>query len=137
MEVGTGYFAKAMKYHTMGYVQVCISRKMPWFVPVAVPMYHYVEVAPTDEILALKDKPNEYTARYEAEVLSRVNRSVFVAYLKDLCKDTKKDKVALMCYEAPDKFCHRHIVARWLNEIGLNVGEIETVDTKGMLFEGI
>lgn len=99
--------------------------------------YHYMALAPTDEILALKDKPNEYTPRYEKEVLSRVNRNMFVAYLKDLCKDTKKDKVALMCYEAPDKFCHRHIVARWLNEIGLNVGEIETEDTKGTLFEGI
>ena len=39
--------------------------------------------------------------------------------------------------EATDKFCHRHIVSRWLNEIGLNVGEIETVDTKGTRFEGI
>lgn len=137
MEVGTGYFAKAMKYHTMGYVQVCISRKMPWFVPLTVPMYHYMDLAPTNEILALKDNPNEYTQRYETEILSRVNRNVFVAYLKGLCESTKKDKVALMCYEAPDKFCHRHIVARWLNEIGLKVEEIETANTKGTLFEGI
>ena len=137
MEIGTGYFAKAMKYHTMGYVQVCISRKRPWFVPVTVPMYRYVELAPTDEILSLKDNPNVYTQRYETEILSRVNRNVFVDYLKDICKETKKDKVALMCYEAPVKFCHRHIVARWLNEIGLNVREIETVDTKGTLFESI
>ena len=39
--------------------------------------------------------------------------------------------------EATDKFCHRHIVARRLNEICSNVGEIETVDTKGTLFESI
>ena len=136
MEVGTGYFAKAMKYHSMGYVQVCISRKMPWFVPVSVPMYRYIDLAPTDEILVLKDRPDAYAQRYEQEVLSRVNRKVFIAYLEELCKATKKDKVALMCYEATDKFCHRHIVARRLNEICLNVGEIETVDTKGTHFEG-
>lgn len=30
---------------------------------------------------------------------------------------------ALVCYEAPDKFCHRHLVAEWLNSAGYNVNE--------------
>lgn len=31
----------------------------------------------------------------------------------------------LLCWEKPDKFCHRHLVAKWFNEtIGKNVKEI-------------
>jgi len=32
-------------------------------------------------------------------------------------KDLQKmgDNVVLLCFETPDKFCHRHLVATWLN----------------------
>ena len=30
--------------------------------------------------------------------------------------------IILLCYETPEKFCHRHSVAKWLNEkLNLNI----------------
>ena len=26
------------------------------------------------------------------------------------------DTIALVCYEKPSDFCHRHLVAKWINE---------------------
>ncbi len=34
-----------------------------------------------------------------------------------------------MCWEAPDKFCHRHIVSEWLSlSLGVKVEEYKTID---------
>ena len=35
--------------------------------------------------------------------------------------------VALVCYEKPEGFCHRHLVADWLNENGIVVKEWENL----------
>lgn len=32
--------------------------------------------------------------------------------------------IALVCYEKPDAFCHRHLVARWLEKRGIKVREL-------------
>lgn len=41
---------------------------------------------------------------------------------KDLKAMSKGKDVALVCYETPQKFCHRHLVAKWLEDAGLPVG---------------
>ena len=33
--------------------------------------------------------------------------------------------IVLVCYEGPSKFCHRHLVAEWLNKYGYDVEEWE------------
>lgn len=33
--------------------------------------------------------------------------------------------IALVCYEKSGDFCHRHIVADWLNQAGYDVKELE------------
>lgn len=33
------------------------------------------------------------------------------------------DNAILLCFEGPSKFCHRHLVAAWLNKHGYNVTE--------------
>ena len=35
----------------------------------------------------------------------------------------KNKDIALVCYEKPSDFCHRHLVAKWLKENGYNVEE--------------
>ena len=32
--------------------------------------------------------------------------------------------IVLLCYERPDEFCHRHLVANWLNAAGYKVEEL-------------
>ena len=46
-----------------------------------------------------------------------------VSDLKTLAGD--KD-IALVCYEKPGDFCHRHLVAQWLRDAGYSVEEWET-----------
>jgi len=63
------------------------------------------------------DKDEIYTERFENEILSKLNA-------KDVYDDLGDDAI-LLCYEGPGKFCHRHLVARWLErELGIIITEI-------------
>ena len=33
--------------------------------------------------------------------------------------------IALVCYEKPEEFCHRHLVADWLRKYGHDIKEWE------------
>jgi uncharacterized protein (DUF488 family) len=58
-----------------------------------------------------------YTERYYKEVLNNLDP-------KKVFEELGHDAV-LLCYEAPEKFCHRHIVAQWFyDKIGIRVTEI-------------
>lgn len=37
--------------------------------------------------------------------------------------NSKKYSIAFICYEKPDEFCHRHLVANWFIENGINCVE--------------
>lgn len=85
-------------------------------------------IAPTPDILEkCKSSHAEYEKRYRAEVLSifkdisiLINRISYISGGKD---------VALCCYEKPSDFCHRHIVAKWLEEqAGIEVKEFEKTE---------
>ena len=85
-------------------------------------------IAPTPDILEkCKSSHAEYEKRYKAEVLSifkdvstLINKISYISGGKD---------VALCCYEKPSDFCHRHIVAKWLEEqAGIEVKEFEKTE---------
>lgn len=57
----------------------------------------------------------EYERRYISEVLSKLNPA---KVYQDL-----NNKV-LLCYEKSGDFCHRHIVAKWLNDNGFKCEEL-------------
>lgn len=76
------------------------------------------DLAPTREILfRYKEDLDEeaYTKAYRAQVLDKLNVDKLAAYLQGRI---------LLCYERPEAFCHRHIVAQWLNENGYDCEEI-------------
>ena len=33
------------------------------------------------------------------------------------------ENIALVCYEKPEDFCHRHLVANWFRENGIQIKE--------------
>lgn len=126
MEIGTGYFAKARQYVQRGYALVSIARTAPWFIAKELKVYPLDALAPTDEILALKDRPTEYTKRYKEEVLRNLDPIRIFATLMGIGRQEQTDKVVMMCYERPEVFCHRHIVAEWLNKcLGSKVAEVK------------
>lgn len=59
----------------------------------------------------------KYIAIYYKEVLAKLDPQ---KVLQDLGNDA-----ILLCYEVPQRFCHRHVVAAWLNKkLDLGVKEI-------------
>ena len=66
-----------------------------------------------------------YIEHYENEVLKQLNAIEVVAELKRLCgKSPYSDiDIALVCYEKPENFCHRHLVSDWLIKNGFESGE--------------
>lgn len=59
-----------------------------------------------------------YTEQFTRLVLGAITREKVIQDLHSiLAKYPGKDSVALLCYEKPGSFCHRHIVAEWLGEV--------------------
>lgn len=56
----------------------------------------------------------EYEKRYNNQ-LANLNYSKVIEEL--LCLTSGKPPV-LICYETPEKWCHRHLIARWIREHG-------------------
>lgn len=125
MEISTGYFSKAKTYMGMGYALVSIARVAPWFLSKELKLYSCDELTPTDEMLALKDQPNEYEPRYFEEILHPISPIKIFNKLYLIARREATNKVVLLCYESPEKFCHRHLVAKWLmDKLGQKVEEV-------------
>jgi hypothetical protein len=61
---------------------------------------------------------DQYTDVYCTEVLDKLNAQEVYNELGD--------DAILLCWESPDKYCHRHIVAKWLeSELGIIIKELE------------
>lgn len=80
-------------------------------------------IAPTPDILNnCRSNHQEFRKRYKAEVLSIFkDPNLFIDRLRFI---TDNKDCALCCFEKPDEFCHRHLIADWLNEtLNLDVHE--------------
>lgn len=117
----TGYYARAVEYRANGLIPVAISLGVPdwWHGPV------YKKLAPTLGILAnWRYSENSMPgAEREKRYLDEYTRIVLLNLdpknvLEDLSKFGDIDKIVLCCYETPEEFCHRHIVASWLRVKG-------------------
>ena len=56
-----------------------------------------------------------YIDCFNKQVLNTLNTDEVLEELYEL--SNYKD-IVLLCYETPDKFCHRHLVADWFNKAG-------------------
>jgi hypothetical protein len=94
---------------------ISIARKTP--VNINIPIY--IDLAPSFELITDYKRyydQSRYVLRYAIEVLSKLDP---FKVIQDL-----DDKV-MLCYEKPGSFCHRHIVAKWLNVYtGIDVVEL-------------
>lgn len=94
--IQTSYFAKAAALPNA----VAISQGIPkWYNG-----KRYKPLAPSWEMIHLKD-PELYRKRYYEEVLSKLDPKQVAADL---------DGCILLCHEKDSIFCHRRIVAEWL-----------------------
>lgn len=110
----TGYFANLKKYKQNGLQTVSVARFNPsWYNGVS-----FSELSPSDKLLGdyklAGISEEEYAERYKEEI-TRPSSRMMIEKLKEKALTGTKDMV-LLCYEKPDEFCHRHILAEVLNE---------------------
>lgn len=113
----TGYFAKLKEYKQAGLIPISISGKAPdWYDGL-----EYKKLAPKWDFFSEwkygshKGDNEYYISQFNVKVLEETSVENILADLANL-SNGELDKVILLCYEKPTDFCHRHLVANWINE---------------------
>ena len=122
MKIYTTYFAK-LKSLPEGIIPISICGKAPN----GYKGLEYKKLAPKyDFFMKWKEThDNDYYIRcYNEQVLSKLDpRQVFVDLIEMTPSCITFPKIALVCYEKSEDFCHRHLVAKWLTENGYECKE--------------
>ncbi len=124
MKIYTSYFAKAAILRKVGIVPIGVALWPPRFFR-GISMK---QVAPRRYMLDDRLTDEEYIRMYRNDVLRLVDARSFI---QDLERASRGMDVALCCFEKPGDFCHRHILAKWLNEqTGIEVSEFGVAESK-------
>ena len=112
MRLYTSYYANSRNLDLGKCVGISIGR------PVPIPVIE--ELVPSPYVYSSKGDELEYTKRYLRQLYSLdVNEILMKIY------SITGDNSILLCYEGQGKFCHRHIVSRWITyNSGVIVTEI-------------
>jgi uncharacterized protein (DUF488 family) len=125
MKIYTGNFANAKKYREAGLETISIARFNRYYTG-----RKYEKLAPPAEIIHIPEK--EYVPLYKDMVLSRLKATEAI---KDLRVLAEGRDVILLCYEKAGDFCHRRLVADWIEkETGQEVVEFQTKIPQQKLF---
>ena len=112
----TGYFASLKNYQKNGLTPVSIAAKAPIW-------YHdaeYKKLAPKWSFFnewkngSHKGDNDYYIKHFKEEILDKLDPAKVIKELEELA-GVSSDKIILLCYERPDDFCHRYLVADWFN----------------------
>ena len=120
LEIFTGYYANLRKYLAGGCVPIGISVGTPEYLKGNPHISYLRKLAPAYSMLRIEDEA-EYTQRYREEILGRLNVRDVIMDIARIVYERKQDSGAavLLCYEKPPKFCHRSLVAEWINQSGV------------------
>ena len=93
----------------------------------------YKKLAPKYSFFSVwkETKDNDYYVKcFNEQVLDKLIASNVVKELGYLCTGylTENVDIALICYEKPSNFCHRHLVADWLIKNGYECEEYVYAD---------
>ena len=119
----TSYFAK-LKSLPENIIPISICGKAPdWYKGL-----QYKKLAPKyDFFMKWKENHdnNYYIKCFNEQVLDKLNLLDVMGDLTDMTMEVKKEPkdIALICYEKPSDFCHRHLVSDWLNKNGISCRE--------------
>jgi len=64
-----------------------------------------------------------YSQKYAKTVLSKLDPKRVSSELEDIITENGGSRGCLLCFETPEKFCHRHLAARWLSGSGIPCSE--------------
>jgi uncharacterized protein YeaO (DUF488 family) len=110
MTIYTSYFAKAKLFPSHLFIKTAVCYKTPFSIGI------WNSVVPSAE-LVFGMKRGEITKEYYEECYYQMllDRKDQIAQNIPYLKNGERD-VVLLCYEKPTDWCHRHILARFLNE---------------------
>ena len=115
MKIFTSYYKKIAD-NSHGLIAVRISTTQPaWFSSCnsAIPeLYPGMEMVNDYKSGSLSDE--EYIIKYKQK-LSELDDTKIIKKLEKLSHTFGDRDIVLLCYEAPGKLCHRHLVAEWLS----------------------
>lgn len=123
----TSYFAKIRDLNSHHVIPISIALKTPYW-------FHgslYKSLNPSGNILFQYRQYHDaymYCLRYTSEILVNLDPMKVVSYLYKL---SNGNDLALLCYETPDKFCHRHLVSAWLRDYNIMAIEWDAGIQKG------
>lgn len=114
MKIYTSYFAK-LRSLPENIVPISICGKAPdWYTGL-----QYKKLAPKYEFFMEWKKTHDndyYIEHFDSEVLNLLDAKTIY---EELSKMSGGKDIALICYEKPSDFCHRHLVAKWLTKNGI------------------
>ena len=122
----TTYFAK-LKSLPKNVIPISICGKAPdWYKGL-----QYKKLAPKYDFFMewKKNHDNDYYIKcFNEQVLDKLTLKDFLMDISDLISHIaflSSKEICLICYEKPGDFCHRHLVADWLNKNGIECKEWE------------
>lgn len=128
----TSYFAK-LKSLPENIIPISICGKAPdWYKGL-----QYKKFAPKYGFFMewKKNHDNDYYIKcFNEQVLDKLNVLTVMRDLIDLVNSTEDHigkEIVLICYEKPSDFCHRHLVAEWLNSNGIQCKEWDCKEIDG------
>lgn len=117
MKIFTSYFGNVRALKKYGIIPISIARYSPrnW------DGNRLSWLAPTSFMLSDECTREKYIEMYQS-ICKKVNIELLIRQLSAI--GDGKD-VALLCYERPGQFCHRHMLAEYLTEHGIPVKEFK------------
>ena len=113
----TGYFVKLKNYQKANLTPISIAAKAPiWYKG-----DEYKKLAPKWSFYSEwkngshKGDNDYYTKHFKEEVLDKLDPEQVLRELEGF-SGVSEDNIILLCYEKTGTFCHRHLVADWLNQ---------------------
>lgn len=120
----TSYFAKLKQLENHNIIPISICAKAPdWYKGLK-----YKKLAPKYGFFMewKKNHDNDYyIEHFQSEVLDQLDATDVILDFSRLSYgfNIGENDIALICYEKPSDFCHRHLVAEWLNQNGFKCEE--------------
>lgn len=120
----TSYFAKLKELENHNIIPISICGKAPdWYKGL-----QYKKLAPKYGFFMdwKKNHDNDYyIEHFQKEVLDGLNATDVILDFSRMVHgfNVGENDIALICYEKPSDFCHRHLVAEWLNQNGFKCEE--------------
>ncbi len=122
MKIYTSYFGNLKRLGAQKIIPIGVALYTPkWYQGPELKL-----LAPRGYMLAKDVTEDSYIQMYNGQVLARLNPGGVVKMIEQLSGGRD---CALLCYEKPGDFCHRHLIADWLNKsLGIGVEEFSAFE---------